>query len=161
MTPARLRFWTDGRVLSITPSISVGSHGSPALYSIGDFYLLELALSLAIQNQLSFTTIGRTVDAIGKHPDWPGWTENRGVVLCKLSANSVELFYDARTQAGELRSKALTDALRKHSKTADNAPTDRKGEAIECVSTATVLYLSFDLKVLLDDADQRLAKILG
>jgi hypothetical protein len=163
MTRAQVRFWTDGRVLDIKPSISGGRQGSAALFSIGDFYLICLAQSAALSKMVNFATIGLAIDAISRSTEWPKWENNRGRLSAKIGADGVELLYTPRVRPGtrtwdrnseEFETDGLYRAIKKKEPHKPTMPS-YGGTFDAC----TILF--FELKPILDHADQRLAKILG
>src|ERR1700745_3854967 len=101
LTASQIRFWSDGRVLAITPSIRTASQGATALWSVGDYYLFTLAQDAALKKLATFTAIGKSVDAIAKSDQWPFWAENRGQLFCAIFADGrVELSYTQRVKTG-------------------------------------------------------------
>jgi hypothetical protein len=176
LSSARLRFWTDGKVLSIRPSVRSATQGATALFSIGDFYMLSLAQAAAIGKQANFGAIGLAIDAISSSNEWELWEQNRGQIFAKIFAdNSVVISYSPRVKRGsriwdengEPEYEALASVMQKYERQrrAKLTEAQRKAEddlAFEKATRAGVCtILVFDLKLILGEADQKLAKILG
>ena len=129
LSRSKLRFWTDGRVLNIRPSIASGRQGAATLFSIGDYYMVCLAQAAALENRFTFTAIGLAIDAIARDPEWERWAVNRGEVYAKIFGNdSVSLSYSPLVKPGtrqwdsngEPSYMELMRAMERHSKKHQN-----------------------------------------
>jgi hypothetical protein len=173
LSRSKLRFWTDGKVLNIRPSVASGRQGAATLFSIGDYYMVCLAQAAALGKQANFAAIGLAIDAISQHPDWERWEANRGQIFASIMTdNRVSLQYSARVKPGtripdpegipqhEGLARVMDASSQK--RRAKLTPEELHAEyEAAAASMAVCTILVFDLKLILGEADQRLEKLLG
>lgn len=198
LSRSKLRFWTDGRVLNIRPSVASGRQGAATLFSVGDYYMVCLAQAAALENRFTFTAIGLAIDAIARDPEWERWAVNRGEIFAKIFGDdSVSLSYSPLVKPdtriwdsnGEPGYAGLMRAFKKDRTSTKKDRYDLPAEKLSPEELRKELrkqldqrseelrklydlppwvepptpsaILVFDLRKILGEADQRLAKVLG
>jgi hypothetical protein len=159
LSRSKLRFWTDGKVLNIRPSVASGRQGAATLFSIGDYYMVCLAQAAALGKQANFAAIGLAIDAISRHPDWERWEANRGQYSARVKPGTRIPDPEGIPQhEGLARVMDASSQKRRAKLTPEELHAEYEAAA---ASMAVCTILVFDLKLILGEADQRLEKLLG
>jgi hypothetical protein len=138
--------------------------------------MLCMAQAAAIGKQANFAAIGLAIDAISQHPDWERWEGNRGEIFAKIFPdNRVVLTYSPRVKPGtripdkdgvpeyEGLARAMEEVHRKRREkmSAEEKRKENGRQIVEALTPTVYTILVFDLRTILEEADQRLAKLFG
>jgi hypothetical protein len=81
----KVRDWSNGKTLAIPADGSCGLAGVDRMFTLANARAFSVVLAASEANPTaSFRDIGRLVDALMRHEQWPAWQESRPMLLATV-----------------------------------------------------------------------------